>query len=289
MKYLTKKWYELCQQTGLHYGMRVHNAAHQYNEELYQRLYKRNEKKYVDQQREFYDYDPRMLLEVDVMNVVPLQKVIDSEEIADEDVIVHQISIEERTRVEERIAEYDARPPFDEIDCKQAFSEQLEWKIRQAAAQLPPELLSQIADMRIFVLGYCTKAVYQQLKKLSIENRKKVEQLMEEAVNVMRAQHIPETRSFKLNFHDCKVVRMDVGERLVIRFDTARGFTKDNKVTFFEPRILLREEGIVESHWLYHEIYRIDEGYEVHVLLSGKKLCELILWCKDIEIEEDWD
>ena len=52
MKYLTKEWYELCQQTGLHFGMRVHNGAEGYDEALYLRLYKRKEKKFVKMQRE---------------------------------------------------------------------------------------------------------------------------------------------------------------------------------------------------------------------------------------------
>ena len=54
MKYLTKEWYELCQQTGLHFGMRVHNGAEGYDEALYLRLYKRKEKEFVKMQREAY-------------------------------------------------------------------------------------------------------------------------------------------------------------------------------------------------------------------------------------------
>jgi hypothetical protein len=63
MKYLTKEWYELCQQMGLHFGMRVHNGAEGYDEALYLRLYKRKEKEFIKMQREVYDVDPRFMLE----------------------------------------------------------------------------------------------------------------------------------------------------------------------------------------------------------------------------------
>ena len=44
MRYLTKEWYETCQQTGLHFGLRVHKEAASLDEGLFQRLYKRKEK-----------------------------------------------------------------------------------------------------------------------------------------------------------------------------------------------------------------------------------------------------
>ncbi|CAI6014890.1 hypothetical protein PAECIP112173_00013 [Paenibacillus sp. JJ-100] len=45
MRYLTKEWYELCQQTGLHFGMRVHSGAYELDENLFLRLYKRKGKR----------------------------------------------------------------------------------------------------------------------------------------------------------------------------------------------------------------------------------------------------
>jgi len=58
MKYLTKEWYETCQQTGLHFGLRVHSGTYEWNEDLFQRLYKRKEKEHIKQEREIYDIIP---------------------------------------------------------------------------------------------------------------------------------------------------------------------------------------------------------------------------------------
>jgi hypothetical protein len=188
VKYLTKEWYELCQQTGLHYGLRAHKGATVLDEALYTRLYKRKEKEFIDLQREIYNVDPRIFLEQDGMNLVPLHNVFNVGEIVPEDRIEHRMSDEERAKIKTLIAEYDAKPPFDEVVWKQGFRDQLDWKCNYAAAQLPQHILSQIADLRVYALGYCTKDVLHQLKILSRENQKKVDTTMEEAVNVLRAQ-----------------------------------------------------------------------------------------------------
>lgn len=65
MKYFTNEWYDLCQRTDLHLGMRVHKRAHVRDEALYLRLYKRKEKEFVNLQREVYNTDPRFMLDLD--------------------------------------------------------------------------------------------------------------------------------------------------------------------------------------------------------------------------------
>jgi len=288
MKFLTKEWYNLCQQTGLHYGMRVHKDAYKHDEALYQRLYKRKEREFVKFQRELYNLDPRSLLEHEGMNLVPLQNILNEQEIKEEDIIVMHMSAEQRALIEERIKEYDARPPFDEQHFKQEFSSSLEYKCQEAAAKLPKELFSQILDIRVFALGYCTKEVFAQLKKLSKDNSNKVKAISASAAQAQQEQHLPESIYSKINFHDCKVTMLDASEELVVRFDTRGGFTNLNKITFVAPQLLLQEEGIVGSDWLYDEIYRFEQGYEVHALLWGKKgLCELIVRCQDIIVEEE--
>lgn len=287
MKYLTKEWYDLSQQTGLHFGKRVHKGAHVHDEALYQRLYKRKEKEYVNFQRELYNTDPRFMLKSDGMTLVPLSKVLDEGEIAEEDTIIHHMSAEERDRIEALIAEYDRRPPFDETDCKQQFHESVEWGSKAAAAKLPHELLTQIADIRVFALGYCTKEVLLQLKKQSIENEQKVKSTMEQYAKAQQAQHIPESIRSKFNFHDCTVTALDVGEHIVVRLDTRGGFTNTNKVTFISAEMMKQDEGIAGCHWIYDELYRIDDGYEVHVLFAGQRMPEMIIRCRDILLEKE--
>ncbi|HWQ50951.1 MAG TPA: hypothetical protein VN369_04020, partial [Terriglobales bacterium] len=156
MKYLTKEWYELCQRTGLHFGIRAHKGAAVYDEALYLRLYKRKENAFVKMQREVYDVDPGFMLEQDGCTLVPLDKFVSGEEITEDDKTVYCMPPEERARIQKLIEEYDARPPFDEKKCREEFRILQETQKKQTADRLPHELSQQIADMRVFSLGYCT-------------------------------------------------------------------------------------------------------------------------------------
>lgn len=287
MRYLTKEWYDLSQRTGLHFGKRVHHGAHIHDEALYLRLYKRKEKEFVDMQREIYDLDPRFMLDQDGRTLVPLDKILGGEENGEEDTMVYQMSPEEKARIQNLIADYDARPPFDDRNCKQEFSSNMEWRCREAAAWLPDELACQIADKRVFALGYCTKDVLRQLKKLSRENERNMKLVLDEYAKAQQAEQIPAYIRDKFRFHDCRVTGWESGKQNVIRLDTQGGFTHFNKITFVATDIIKQEGPVIGSTWIYDELYCIDNGYEVHVLFAGEGMPELIIRCQDIIIEEE--
>ncbi|PYE47836.1 DUF4085 family protein [Paenibacillus barcinonensis] len=285
MKYLTKEWYETCQQTGLHFGMRVHKGATLLDEALFQRLYKRKEKEHVKLQRDVYNTDPRFMLEHDGQVMTRVDKAFSGEEVTEEDQLVYHMPPEERAHIETLIAEYDARPAFDEKQCKDEYAEAMEWNFKYQAERLPSEIFRKIADIRVFALGYCTREVMQQLKKKSAEYTKEMEVVLQEYRDAMVKQDIPADVHLKLQFHDCKVTDLLTGDELVLRFDTRGGFTEINKLTLTDAEMLKQEGKIVGSYWLYDELYRIDNGYELHVLLNGEPMSELIVRCTDIVAE----
>lgn len=287
LKYLTKEWYELCQRTGLHFGMKVHYGAAVYNEELYLRLYKRKEKEYVKMQNEVYDVNPRFMLELDGSTFVKLDRFVNSEEINEEDTIVYHMPLDERERIQKSIEEYDTRPPFNEKKCAEEFQITQETIMRAVDNKLPHELAGQIADMRVFSLGYCTKEVLKQLKRLCKENEKKVNHVSKEYSKAQQKENIPQIIRERFGFHDCQVTEFTVGKNIVMCLDTRGGFTNFYKITFIAPDIIKQEEHIVGSFWLYNEIYHTENGYEAHMLFEGEYLTELIIKCNDIIIEEE--
>lgn len=287
MKYLTKEWYETCQQTGLHFGMRVHKGAASLDEAVFQRLYKRKEKEHVKQEHEMYDFDPRFMLESDGQVMTRVDKAFSGEEITAEDQMVYHMPPEERAHIEKLIAEYDVRPAFDEKQCKDKYKELMEWNCQYHAENLPADILNQIADIRMFALGYCTSEVLQQLKKKSAENTQEMERVGQAYREAMLNQNIADDVHRRVQFHDCKVTELLHADNLVINFDNRGGFTEINKLTLTAPEILKQEGEIVGSHWLYQELYWIDQGYELHVLLDGEPMPELIVRCTDIIAETD--
>ena len=71
-----------------------------------------------------------------------------------------------------------------------------------------------------------------------------------------------------------------------MRLDTRGGFTNFNMITFATSEIIKQEGHIVGSTWLYEELYRMENGYEAHILFAGEEMPEFIIRCNDIIIEE---
>ena len=288
MKFLTREWYELCQRTGLHFGMKVHNGAAVYDEALYLRLYKRKEKEFVTMQHQIYDVDPRFMLEDDGCTLVPIDKFVNGEKINEEEKIIYHMPPEEKKRIQKLIEKYDARPPFDEKKCKENFRLMQETTKNDKTEKLPYELSRQIVDIRVFSLGYCTKEVLSQLKKLSKENEKKMRHILNEYSKAQQSEDIPKNIDERFAFHDCKITELSVGENVVMRLDTQGGFTDFDKITFVASEIIKQEKHIAGSIWLYQELYRRGNGYEAHMLLAGEEIHELIICCNDIIINKEY-
>lgn len=287
MKYLTKKWYELCQRTGLHFGMRLHNGAGIYDEALYLQLYKRKEKEFVKMQREVYDVDPRFMLEQDGCKLVELDKFASGEEINEEDKVVYHMPLEEREHIQKLIEKYDTRSPFDEKKCREEFRILQETLRKETTDKLPYDLSQQIADMRVFSLGYCTGEVLNQLKRLSKENEKKMNSVLNEYSKAQQAEHIPQIIRERFGFHDCKVTEFTAGKNVVMYLDTRGGFTSFNMITFTVAEIIKQDEHIVGSTWIYNELYSTEDGFEAHMLFgAGEGMAELIIRCNDIIIKK---
>lgn len=286
MKYLTKEWYELCQKTALHFGMEVCAGADVYDEALYLELYEQKEKEFIKLQHEVYDVDPRFMLEQDGNTLIPLQKLMNGEEINEEDKMVYHMPHEQKDHIQKLIEAYDARPPFDENKCREEFRLYQDTIKQETARKLPHELFQQIADVRVFCLGYCTTEILHQLENLSKANEEEMNRILNDYSKARQAEQIPQTIRDRFGFHDCTVTELTVSHDVVMRFDTQGGFTKFNTITFTASEIIKQEGHIVGSTWLYEELYRTENGYEAHMLFAGEEMPELIIRCRDIMIEE---
>ena len=238
-------------------------------------------------QHNFYDFDPRIMLEDDGKVFKPLM-ILSNSEMFEEDEIVYHMPIEERERIQKLIEEYDVRPPFDEVKCREEFRDiQETFKINQVKEKLPMELIDQIADIRLFALGYCTRKVLNQLERISNENKMKVNSISKECMNAQQAEKIPQSIKEAFGFHDCRVTDFIVDKDIVMRFNTQGGSTNLNKITFVSSEIIKDDKFIVGSVWIYHELYCMENGYEAHILLERNELSELIIRCKDIVIVKE--
>jgi hypothetical protein len=302
MKYLTKEWYTQSQHMGLHIGKKVHKKVGQFSEALLLHLYKEKERQFIKDQLESHNYDPRRFL----TDTNPVEVWLEGKEKTQNiDEIIAKMSLEERTRFEQQVAEFDARPPFDEIACKERFREALQWNCEHHRVKLPAPILDKIADIRVFALDYCTKEVLKLLNMYSKQSEKNTNDVLQQFQKAQSQEAIPEELCQKFNFHDCRVKELKIETNLVdtnssdanvqnesdadliLFLDTSGGFTLNNKITFVESKIVLQQDQIVNHSWLYSELYCVDGGYEVHVLFEEMSMVELILRCRDIIIEQE--
>lgn len=286
MRYLTKEWDDLCQHTFLHIDMRADDRASEYSEDLYQELYKISENEHVGSQHRYYDCDPRCLLDSEGTVGIPLHKFLSGEELTEEDYVVIHIPEDHKEDILRRIEEFDARPPFDEKKCREEFQSMQPYIEQRKVNEIRPYgLLNQIADTRVYGLGYCTEEILQQLISISQQNHEEVNRIMKECDRALELEKIPKHLRETFGFHDCKVIEYKAGENISLSFDTSAGFTPYNKVTFVTPKIIKCEEHIVGNSWLYEELYCTESGYEAHMLFGGVDLPELIISCEDIIVE----
>ena len=247
MRYLTKEWYNLSQNTWLDFELRAHKGAYQKDEDLYQKLRKKRERSFIKRIYKYYDNIPQGIIEVYGFS----------------------------------------RKRFDIKRCKSLFYEEEKRKQSDAINSLPREISSQIADIRLYALGYCTREVLSQVRSLSEKNKRKVNEILANYSRVQEEEKIPKDLRENIIFHDGQVVDCKFSRDLVIHLIECPGHRSNNKITFQDVKIIKKEKTIRGSYWIYEELYIIEDGYEVHILFrceNFQEVHELTLSCKDIII-----
>lgn len=254
MHYFTKEWYELCQKTSAHLLLVEEEEAESFSEEYFQQLY--NQK---------------------------LVEVLDSEEAA--------------SYQTKREAEKECCIPYEEFD-REKVSKQIYqafiYRQEHIKKILPEEILTKIADIRVFLLNKASHQVITAVTRFCEDNRKIVERTGEE----YRKYYEEASKSFdrdmvkNINFHDCTIIDINQTEQcLSILFDSC-GFTDINEIQFKNYKIIKQDGLLQNSCWLYDEIYKINNKYELHVLLCKNEnmnmdLVELIVSVEQISFKHN--
>ncbi len=275
MKYFTKEWYELCQRTNLDYNLKVEERASVKDEKLYESLYKKEERRTVELERDVYDFDPRELINSENAPFI-------EEEGHEEKREFIFLSDSQRENFEAAVKAYDKRPPFDEAKVKKDFARAMKLNEERLVASLTEEIVNKVADMRVLSLGYCTNEFLAEIKKLSKANERAMEKVIRDYTKAQKEENLPK-RIGKLTFHDCEVTDFYIENAdATMIFDNDGGFTDYDKIIFKSAEITKMSGKIIGAYWLYEEVYRCGEGYEIHILFSKEELSELIIKCSDV-------
>lgn len=264
MRYLTKQWYNKMQYAGLYIGLKVNKKAEEFSNEFYQQEYIKAKNKYIKYVADFIDYTK--------FKKIFLEYIDNQDNIKEEDIELEFKKVNEEMFLGKSIDEH--------------FDNNQKEIIERYKEVIPKNILNKVKDIRVLGLGYVSSEVYKLLKEYCDSNNKFVEDKLKEIEIVEKEQFKNESIDFlKTSFHDCFILDVIKEQNdLIIKLDNEYGFTDKQVITFKNYNIIL-DEGIKETNWLYNELYKNNDRYEVHVLtFVNDDLKELILECEDIVI-----
>lgn len=258
MKYCTKEWYETNQKTGFHLLLNVNEKAEKFSEEFYRYIYEQKVKEELKIAEEsskarFEDYFDQL----DFPN------------------------LEEYKKAREKFIP----PKYDAEDIKAKFAEAQKYNIETLQNSLPQYILEKVADIRVLALDCCTSEVKWLIENFCKENEEKTERAMDELTKAEQREFGDKMPEFtRESLHDCEITAAENnGGDIVISFDNSGGFTDANGVIFKNAEIIEQDGDLIGAVWLYDEIYKAENGFEIHALLAGEDLKYFTVRCEDTE------
>ena len=163
----------------------------------------------------------------------------------------------------------------------------LENKINELKKKLPIDILSDIKDIRILALNYTTRDIYNRIKLYSEKMQEYVEKMCRDYQKIEEELFKDNKPEFIIeNFHDCDIEI--INNDLILKLNNIGGFTNVNTVTFKNFETIKQEGNLGNYWWLYNELYKNGNKYEVHILLCDENhnLKDLILICDNIILKK---
>lgn len=175
--------------------------------------------------------------------------------------------------------------PFNSKEEAMWFAQNYRKKTRRLLSDLPQEILNKVADIRVLALGYCTECVYNLCQEF-IENNRAAYRSVLQAYDDYINRELKDIPFINANFHDGVVKSLRrKGNALVLEFDDPEGALSHNRIVFRNAMVLQQDGRLCGADWLYNELYKNADGYEIHALLWRHwKLIDFIVQCSDVEV-----
>lgn len=175
--------------------------------------------------------------------------------------------------------------PFDEALCKEQFEERNRF-LASIYAQLPQEILSKIADIRVFVLGYASAEVKKLLRPYCAKLQKTVKEIKNKAYSETDEAERYLSQELRFNEYEGYLIsgieekngniylRGQENECLMI---------KDGAILEEKDKIIFPyDESKPNCPWsriIYAELHRINDNFELHFLVENSDVIGKVdLW-----------
>jgi len=290
MKYFNKEWYELMQKQFMTDGI-TEIQDKEYSDKEIEELYNIELKKEIERAFEEYNTPPDYSFLEEVINgdepFNPENWIIVSE---DEEIIIKPNSKEEvmenlLKENEKELEEFNNRPPFEEKEVIENFEES--YKTMLEDKEYLPKWVYEEVDNRLIALNLLPKSVFKRLCLEERKSKKKFEKIMKVANEDLSRQDVFKELFTKLNFHDDRIIGFNKHENNYVM--TIENYEeKIIKIIFEETKIIELENIDFENcYWLYEEVYRKNNIYEVHLMVESEGLKYITFKCSNIVFKED--
>lgn len=167
------------------------------------------------------------------------------------------------------------------------FERYFNFEVEYSKKCLSSSILSEVKDIRVLALGHVTKKVYDLIIKHQVELQKNIDGAYENYKKEIKNQ-FQETKPKFLeeDFHDSIIIICDENENdCVLQLDNTDTYTLITEIIFKNFKIIKQDYELKNNRWIYNEIYEINDGYEIHVLLHSENgLNDFIINCSDVEL-----
>ncbi len=288
MKYLTKEFYILEYLAYSNKNVKVHRRAEKFDEEFYQFIYNKQCGEFVKKEGFNYIYNnPADKLR-------KIDEIINSSDISE----IRRQYFSEFKNIFKTIYRkkliYCEKNKFDKQLCERWFAEN-QSRLIEIYLHLPTEILNEIADIRLFALGYASERVTRSWQIYCTKLRRKLNRIKSRAYNETNVNYKYLSGSIILNecFEGWRVTQLKGdGDNIIIDGELNRRLIiKNAKVIEGEDGYIYpyNEENptIAASYICYVELHRITDKFELCFLMSNSNENEREeLWYLSIECDD---
>ena len=301
MNYFTKEWYRTMQLSGLHFGVGKSKKAEVYFEDYFNKLYANRLNEYLTREMEYaqMSYLPP-LEDYPYPDSDEFMDFLASDYGRDEKVLVVPFGDEPydfSAGDDEDLSEVmQGTFDFDKEAYEERFREDFERRLRWYGENIPPEIRSEIADLRVYALGKVSSRAYKLIKEFSAANFIKADIVVDEYERYLKQKSgIRKKYRKNLDFNDCIITEVSSESgKLILTFDNYKSLTDVEKLVLMKPEITVQEIKLTGSTWLFEEIYLNNGRHEIKVLLkdNNDKLAYFAVTFSTmlmVHAERDWE
>ncbi len=171
-----------------------------------------------------------------------------------------------------------------------SFYTEFRSQTKRLLSDLPQYILDEVADIRVLALHHCSQTVKEMITFYNAKCQNQVDGAIKAYAEHERVQFAKKRPSFLDDFvlHDCLATsfrKKGNDYHLLFSSDMNSNMHGIKRVIFKKATVLQKEKPLSGAWWLYEEVHKTEDGYEIGVLFDKKDVFEFSIKCNDIILE----